>query len=413
MITSELLDYIKRHREQGFSDEEIKHAMRNAGWQEHLVDEAFMEQTAPEMKSGRLLQNDGLPGTAQLLKEALQQYKQQFLGLSALGLILFGAIFLFAASVLFLIPIFLKGYSSSTIYGLLAFWLLIFLCLQAYVQASLIYAAAHEKEAVFKRGLIFGAKHFFPFVTVILLTWLTIAGGAVLFIIPAYILALPITFAPYVLANENLKGIKAIQQARLYVKGYWWAAFWRLTIMGFLLALISSGLIAILEVFQNVMAVQIIFAIIFGLHMIAMSLLAIIYTQRLYVHLRRLAQNRVQPQLKISTKIYAILGAALIGTFLVSSLLVTVLDGPRSDARDQRRSVDQQYLQTALKIYYASNQQYPSSLNELVPDSAASIPLDPLDQHQYSYRADQNQQNYQLCVSFENQTETCLTANDR
>ena len=83
--------------------------MRNAGWQEHLVDEAFMEQTAPEMKSGRLLQNDGLPGTAQLLKEALQQYKQQFLGLSALGLILFGAIFLFAASVLFLIPLFLKG----------------------------------------------------------------------------------------------------------------------------------------------------------------------------------------------------------------------------------------------------------------------------------------------------------------
>lgn len=84
--------------------------------------------------------------------------------------------------------------------------------------------------------------------------------------------------------------------------------------------------------------------------------------------------------------------------------------GTQATARDTKRQTDITQLQNALNAYYEAKHQYPSSLNQLVPDFLVTVPKDPRTGASYSYHTIGSGINYSLCVSFELQQQQCLSA---
>lgn len=81
------------------------------------------------------------------------------------------------------------------------------------------------------------------------LLWLSFLGGfiileaSVFFIIPGIIFGIWFLFAPYILVNDKLKGMNALLKSREYVRGYWWAVFWRLIVLA--IFFLITGLVLI------------------------------------------------------------------------------------------------------------------------------------------------------------------------
>lgn len=84
--------------------------------------------------------------------------------------------------------------------------------------------------------------------------------------------------------------------------------------------------------------------------------------------------------------------------------------GTQSAARDRQRQTDISILRTAINAYYNKNQQYPDSLQKLVPEFLPKVPQDPKTGSGYQYKTLDDATNYQLCVSYELQQIACMYA---
>lgn len=79
MINQELIDYVKKHREGGFSDEAISRELENAGWGQDDIEHVLRGQTMRDPKK--------LKGVSVLLFESWHLFRQRiltFVGLSFL-----------------------------------------------------------------------------------------------------------------------------------------------------------------------------------------------------------------------------------------------------------------------------------------------------------------------------------------
>lgn len=100
---------------------------------------------------------------------------------------------------------------------------------------------------------------------------------------------------------------------------------------------------------------------------------------------------------------------AIIG--MLSSVVLSSLNGARKKARDARRLADFKQLQAALELYYSDNVAYPVStsqanaitaLSSLAPNYIASIPDDPLGgSYHYVYKTASGGTYYCLGTAYE------------
>jgi type II secretion system protein G len=100
---------------------------------------------------------------------------------------------------------------------------------------------------------------------------------------------------------------------------------------------------------------------------------------------------------------------AIIG--MLSSVILSSLNGARKKARDARRLADLKQVQTALELYYSDNVAYPVSatqastvtaLSALAPSYIAAVPDDPLGgAYHYVYKSDSGGQFYCLGSTYE------------
>ncbi len=68
---------------------------------------------------------------------------------------------------------------------------------------------------------------FWPLVWLVILEMLAVMGGFVMLIVPGIWLCFSLSLMSYVFVIERRRGIDALRQSKDYIKGYWWAFFWR------------------------------------------------------------------------------------------------------------------------------------------------------------------------------------------
>ena len=97
--------------------------------------------------------------------------------------------------------------------------------------------------------------------------------------------------------------------------------------------------------------------------------------------------------------------------FIFAGALYLFFDplGTSSKARDVTRQADQTDIQNALTEYYQKNQMYPKTLSTLAPGFIPSIPKDPQTGASYSYQLINGNTNYELCMTFEMQSRSCVS----
>ncbi len=137
----------------------------------------------------------------------------------------------------------------------------------------------------------FARGRFLAYAWVLVLNACIIAGGLVLFLVPAIIFGLWSYLANYAFAYEDRRGLEAFLQSKEYVRGHTWALLGRLVLVGLATGL-AAGLVRILFGDQGFGAL-LTFVLQF---FIGMFLL--VYGYQLYLRFERLKPelNAVRPQ---------------------------------------------------------------------------------------------------------------------
>lgn len=95
-----------------------------------------------------------------------------------------------------------------------------------------------------------GRTLFWPFVWIMVLRSLAVAGGLIAFVLPGIWLSIAFAFAPIVLLDNGLRGTQALAASHELVKGRWWAAFGRTLVSGLMV-----GLLMMITMFLLVMII--------------------------------------------------------------------------------------------------------------------------------------------------------------
>jgi len=199
MVNQQLIDYINQSRQQGISEEEIKRALLDAGWQENDIAPYFYSQGSLPTTSAPIAP---FPSFGGLLNQTLKSFGSN---LYKFGLILIPPL------VIFLITLFLSKTKtnipliaiSSVLSGLITY--LFYLATLAFVSKDSTLSAVES----YKTGL----KMFFPLIWILILAGFASLGAFILLIVPGIIISSRLGFASFVLFVENKRGISALTQS--------------------------------------------------------------------------------------------------------------------------------------------------------------------------------------------------------
>lgn len=425
MITQELLDYITRHQQAGVREDDIKQQLLNAGW--HMAD--IMEglnhvkysplvsyQRPPATKTTDEPQsNPKLPGVFSLLGQALNIYKRRFwvlLGISAIPLALIFAVGVLAAGGLTMLTVLRLQNGPAVVIAGLLLTVLIFVALiyiGLWSQTAMIYAiSGYETPVGFAEAFKRSSHKIASYFVIMFLMGAVAAGGFFLLIIPGIIFSVWYSLSIYVMAEENLTGLSALQKSREYIRGYGWAVFGRM--LGF-------GLLFMLAYFLPILGFNAFFAaaklsklapIISQIFSLIISPLSLIYP---YVIYRQIKSKKGSVEIVNKKKTWLAVGAVwgTLAFLLIPVLTITLLalSTARQKARDAKRVADIYLISSGLELYLNDQQTYPENLNQLIPKYLTSVPQAPLP-NDGKCRPEENQYHYQLINASDYKLTFCL-----
>lgn len=245
MITQQQLDYIRQQVAAGKSMEEIRAALKAAGWQDADIEEGIKahqtgQSTAPIAPADP---GTGIPGASDILREAWAIYKQHlgtFVGITVVPIV---AVMLAAAVIggSAFLGIRFGGNSFAPGFILLAVVLVIAaIYIGCWGGAALLVAIRDRAENLgIQEAFHRSQKYIVPFFITGLLTGLAVMGGFILFIIPGIIFSLWFSQSNYIVATEDLSGTAAMSKSKSYVQGRMWPVFVKLFFIGFITWVIS------------------------------------------------------------------------------------------------------------------------------------------------------------------------------
>lgn len=180
-----------------------------------------------------------LPNAIELLKQSLNIYKQNLKVFSIIIFVLtFIGFFAKNLSAFYLIKNKLNISIFLTLLIGIGILLVIFI-FSILTFYALLYLIKNGSEKIgFIEAYYQSFKILVPGLWLYFLLSLIILGALALFLIPGIIFGIWFMFLPYILVNENLKGMDALLKSREYVRGYWWRVFWRLIIVLILITIV-------------------------------------------------------------------------------------------------------------------------------------------------------------------------------
>lgn len=331
MANEEIFSYIREKKGKGYADVAIRQALKDAGWQDEQVEEAFASVAegipmasgdVPTPPSVSFTETpSGIPGVFDLIQGAWDIFTAKawtligimllpmavgflsIIGLGALGAMLFG----------------LKGFGSLVLIipGIILICLVISV-LYIWGQVALLYAV----RSVGPIGVIEAYRTAYPkilsYMWLAPLTSLVVIGGLVLFIIPGIIVAVWIGLSMFVLVAEDDRGMNALLKSKEYVRGRWLPVFGRFAGLMLLVMIVQM----IIEAFVKVGGV---IGTVFSLVSVGFSLVITpVFTAYAYLIYLRLKELRgaVSPDLSSKGYFWAL---AMLGIVVIIAIIVFVI----------------------------------------------------------------------------------------
>jgi len=286
----DLDNYIKDCREKGFSDEQIKKALLDAGWDKETADKGFSSIDKELIVTDQPVLNK-LPGTFSILGDAWRLYKKRFLVF--IGIVLVSFLFILLAQIIgragyaFTLSLFVSKLFGGTpigkiilllIIAVLAWFVAVLIqtAVQIWNQASLLFAIKEKINILeaYKRGwkkiisyywisILKGLIIVSLFIPIIILGIIslrdidifnfqiseTLIILGIIFTLFSLVLLIIVTiwfsFAHYILIAEDIRGRDALLKSRQYVKGKWWAVFGRFLLLALIYLIVFLAIISI------------------------------------------------------------------------------------------------------------------------------------------------------------------------
>lgn len=104
---------------------------------------------------------------------------------------------------------------------------------QIWSHTALLYAIKDREENIgIKESYRRGWNKIISYFWISILSGFIISGGFLLFFVPGLIFLIWFSFASFVLIYEGKRGWSALMSSREYIRGNWWAVFWRFLFIG-------------------------------------------------------------------------------------------------------------------------------------------------------------------------------------
>jgi len=127
---------------------------------------------------------------------------------------------------------------AGTLGLLSALWIVILL-FHFWSQIALIYAASKNESVSIVAAYRYAIGRTFSYLWLIIASGIIVTGGMFLFFIPGVVFAVWFSLAAFVFVNEDARGMSALLKSKEYMRGQWFAVFWRWLALGLIAWLIS------------------------------------------------------------------------------------------------------------------------------------------------------------------------------
>jgi hypothetical protein len=396
MANQEVLDYINSEKQKGVSNEDMRTALLQAGWDASTVDEAFTHLSSPSYIAAPTVtgaQYATFLGPVELLKRSIEIFKDK-----AQPLIITASPLMVIGLVMALVGPSQKGQtfdavSSNSMSPLLLMPLqLIEAILSVVIAVTLVTIIVNRSQNMAPMDAFkLNSNRILPFLWVSILTSAVFVGGALFLIIPGVIVYLMVSIAPYIAIHEKIGGLEALVRSRAYTRGYLLGIFGRLLflVLPIIPILIVFG---ILGRFATVLSPLI-------------TILTTIYMVLIYENIRALKPNvdsKTGGKTRTAFLVLAIIGP-LIGVVGVLASITLLAVNPAEllrKARDTDRMSDISTLNKGVQMYNVENGTFPQSLSDLGTEYADAL-NDPKTNQAYEYTILPNGQGYQICADLE------------
>lgn len=421
-----LLQYISTQLKQGIPPEEITQMLLSRGWPLEAIDAGFKYISShPNQIENHLQVFSGtLRSPMELARDTLIFLKNRFIPIIIINSL--PSLFLIIVIIFFSLYVsYLSGTTESlhrtvkvmnmetTVtlseipFGILI-PILAFLSIFIFgLTQSALYALIAKKDRSFSITDSFhlGVKKLVPLLWTMILFCMVVFTGFTIFFIPGLICLVWFTVTPYIVMTENIHGFSALMKSKEYIRGKWFAVFWRLIaivlFVSFGSLITGLALNTITTHAPQTPAISILNSIVLFLYSLVTWPFTMIYISFMYDDLRVGRESfEFRPSRK-SWIIFLIIAAisilSLVGTIFG---IFTAYHAIYDQKSDMTRIHDTENIRYALDKYYAEKHHFPSNLNELIPEYIKSYPQDPESHQPYEYKQENQGQQYEVCAQY-------------
>ncbi len=414
MITPSLQEYVKTKRLVGVPDEDIRKELVLNKWSEADLDEALGKTISPKEKEEYL-------GIVDLFCEAYFLFVRKFKSIffiSVLPYFLLSTLAVLAGILTATVSnLALKNapYNTFVFIGTVIFYILIvvFGFITQYLGsiALLINLISNDDIGAidsYKRSWKFAAGYFWVTMLIMFVT----TGGLLLFIIPGIILGGTLIFSILVLLSDDLRGIKAMQASREYVRGFGWSIFLRFLLFG----VFVGSVFLIIKVVLMFLGLETNKFLMF-LQSIG-GYLAMLYSQvflvTMFKNIKSVKGGKVDVSEKSKTGYVVMAVIGLLSILVIPVFAIFVAIDPAKQikkARDAQNKNNVLQIQNAVVLYFTETNKLPGDLKDLEPKYIEKVPFNPDSKLCYKVSINQSK-NLVDVVDVEKVGESCDTKID-
>jgi hypothetical protein len=285
-------------------------------------------------------------------------------------------------------------------------------------QTALMYAVSHGDETISPAAAYLKGRPFiFSYLWLTFLSGLIVGGAVFAFIIPSLLFSLWFFLGPFILFDQNKKGVAAMLMSREYMRGLFWMVAGCLIVLG--LITMGVGITGMLVVEGIVFIFKLLigenFLVTAGIRGVGNSFINLmvtplwfIYYFQIYRHIKarktittELPKNKFLPYLAVSVCGWLIMGLIIVGGIIYTLRLPAT-------GITQTSKLELLSMQVPLSLYWVENNRYPQTLDELMPKYIESLPPGVSDQNQYRYTPAPDGSSYKLCSLINGKVDECV-----